>query len=128
VKNGRFHITAEDDSGKTATMQFGGSAAGSIPSWIPSYPGSSPQMTFSGAGGEGNGGNFSFSTHDSPAQVIQFYQEKAKDLGLKANVTATAEKGGTLVLADEATQRNLIVVVGKDSGETTVNVTYGTKR
>ena len=43
-------------------------------------------------------------------------------------MTATAEKGGTLVLADEANQRNLIVVVGKDNGETTVNVTYGTKR
>lgn len=127
VRNGRFSMTAEDDNGKTSTLQFGGGAAANLPEWVPQYPGSSPQMTIAGNNGESNGGNFTFSTSDAPSKVMEFYQQKAKDLGLKVNLAATGGEGGTIVAADEGGHRNLTVVVG-GSGQTTVNVTYAMGR
>ncbi len=63
AKGGKFSFSAEGDDGKTATMEFGG-AGGKIPSWVPSYPGSSPQFNITARGEDGNGtgegGNFTF--------------------------------------------------------------------
>ena len=49
----------------------------------------------------GEGGNFTFTTHDSPAKVLSFYQDKTKDLGMKVNLTTTGDDGGMIVAADE---------------------------
>ena len=131
LKNGQFKITADSGNGETATMEFGG-AAGKLPAWVPEYPGSNGKATFSvrGAGGqgEGEGGNFTFTTMDSPTQVTTFYQDKARDLGMKANVTTTTSEGGVFTAADEGSKRSLVVVIGRSGSETTVNVTYGLKR
>jgi hypothetical protein len=71
---------------------------------------------------------FSFTTPDEPSKVMQFYQEKAKDLSMKASVTANTSDGGMLVLADEDRKRSLSITVGKGSDGTNVAVTYGEKR
>lgn len=131
AKNGKFSFSAQDDNGKTATMEFGGGPA-KFPSWVPKYPGSEAMGTFSVKGtdnnGSGQGGNFTYSTSDSPSKVLQFYQDKAKDLGLKVNLTTTTGEGGMIVATEEPENRSLTVIVGEDSGKTTVNVTYGEKR
>jgi hypothetical protein len=126
VKNGRFSMTAEDDNGKTATLQFGGGPA-RLPDWVPNYPGSSPQMTISANSADTNGGNFSFTTPDSPAKVLHFYQDKAKELGLKVSLAAITETGGTIAAGDDASHRSLTVVVG-GGNQTGVNVTYAVGR
>ena len=115
-------MTTEDDNGKTATLQFGGAPA-ALPDWVPAYPGSSPRLTVAGNGNDSTGGNFSFTTPDAPSKVLQFYQDKARDLGMKVNLAATTAEGGTIVAADDATHRTLTVVVG-GGHETGVNVTY----
>src|SRR5262249_50314918 len=103
AKNGRFTMTVEDDNGKTASMEFGAGSTAKLPSWVPSYPGATPQGNFSARGddgsGRGEGGIFSFTTHDDPSNVIEFYQEKAKDLNMKATLTANSSDGGMLMLA-----------------------------
>lgn len=132
MRNG-IRFSADDENGKTAVMEIGGDEA-KLPSWVPKYPTSSgEQSTFSVRGsdesGGGNGGNYSFTTSDSPAKVMEFYQAKARDLGLKVKVNATTDAGGMIVATEEPGDRSLTVVVGGDSSKSTsVNVTYADKK
>jgi hypothetical protein len=130
AKGGKFSFSAQGDDGKTATMEFGG--GGKAPSWVPTYPGSTPQFNITahgdGANGAGDGGNFTFTTNDSAARVLQFYQEKAKDMGMKVNLTTTTNDAGMVIATDESSEKSLTAIVGRDGSNTTVNVTYGSKR
>jgi hypothetical protein len=132
IKHGKFRITARDEQGKTATMEFGaGANLSKLPSWVPEYPGSTSQGTFSIRGDSGDlseGGTFAFNTKDSPSKVMDFYQSKAKDLGMKISMNTTTPQGGMVVAADENENRSLSIIVGEGSGDTTVSVTYGRKR
>lgn len=129
ARNGRFTFSAEGDDGKTATMAFG---AGTLPSWVPSYPGSSPQVNISAKGensdGTGEGGNFTFTTPYPASSVLTFYQQKAKDMGMQVNLNMTTAEAGMVIATDESTHRTLTAIVGADRGTTTVNVTYAGKR
>jgi hypothetical protein len=126
AKNGRFSITAQDDQGKNATLDFGGSAKG-IPDWVPSYPGGSePKSTFSASADNGKvGGSFIFTTTDAQDRVMSFYQDKCKELGLKTT-NITSPSGGSVIGTDDTTRRSLVVFVGNGS-PITVSVTYGIK-
>ncbi|MGP8247826.1 MAG: hypothetical protein ACLQVN_25345 [Bryobacteraceae bacterium] len=126
AKNGRFSVTARDDQGKNATLEFGGSAKG-IPDWVPSYPGGSePKGTFSASSDNGKvGGSFTFTTTDSADRVMSFYQDKFKELGFKTT-NISSPSGGSVIGADDATKRSLLVFVGNGS-PTSVSVTYSVK-
>ena len=132
AKSGGLKFTAEGEKGETATMEFGGSAANKLPSWVPKYPGATEQGTFSVRGssndGSGEGGNFTYTTRDPAAKVMEFYQDKAKDLGMKVDLTSHADQGGMMIVTDQDNKRSLTVVVGESAGQTTVNVTYGQKK
>jgi len=128
ARRGGILITTEGDDGKKASVEIGGAgAAHHLPSWVPAYPDAEEQGHFAitGNGSEGAGGTFSFRTEDSASEVVSFYQDKIKDLGMTVRVNATTPDGGVLTATDEA--RSLNVVVGRDSGKTGVNVTYGGK-
>ena len=129
AKNGRFTFSAQGDDGKTATLEFG---AGKLPSWVPSYPGSTPQVTIAAKGdssdGAGEGGNFTFTTSDSASRVLRFYQDKAREMGMQVKLTGTTQDAGMVIATDEDSRRTLTAIIGTDGGSTTVNVTYGAKR
>ncbi|HUI56398.1 MAG TPA: hypothetical protein VLY04_15590 [Bryobacteraceae bacterium] len=128
-RNGGLAITARGADGKPATVEFG-TTVGKLPSWVPEYPGSKSQSTFSirGSGqGEGEGGNFTFTTSDSTSKVLSFYEDKCKGLDMKVNLSTASGEGGMIIATDEGEKRSLTVVVGSGGGQTTVNVTYGMK-
>jgi len=131
IKNGHFSFSAQDDNGKTATMEFG-EGAGKLPSWVPVYPGAKAEGGFSATGGAGQneeGGTVAFSTSDASSKVMSFYQDKAKDLGMKTTMTTfTGAEGGMLMFADENEKRTLMVTVGGSDGHSTVSLTYGVKK
>jgi hypothetical protein len=130
IKNGKFSMRAFDENGKAATVEIGGNVK--APSWVPEYPGSNPVATFAAKGDSdgdrGEAGNFSFTTKDSPAKVIAFYQDKFQGLGMKAEFTAGGTVGGMIAASDPDEARTMQVIVGGSDDETTVNVTYGRKR
>jgi hypothetical protein len=132
ARNGRFSITADDDHGGTATMQFGGAtAAKDLPSWLPKYPGSEGTSTFAirGSGGDlAEGGSFTFNTPASAEKVIQFYRDKAQDLGLKIKVSSTTGDTSMIVATEDGDRRSLTVIADGHSTPTGVSVTYGSKR
>ena len=129
AKNGKFSFRAQGDDGKTASLEIG-AGADKVPSWIPAYPGAKVEGTFNMAGdsGQGNGGAFGFSTSDSPAKVMSFYQDKCKELGINIKMTTTTSRGGMILGSDKDETHSLQVIVGSESGETKVQVMYGLKK
>jgi hypothetical protein len=129
AKNGKFSFSAQGDDGKTASLEFG-AGADKLPSWIPAYPGAKAVGTFAvnENSGQGNGGAFSFDTSDPPAQVMSFYQDKCKELGISIKMATHSPQGGMILAGGEGDDtRSLQVIVGRESGETKVQVLYGKK-
>lgn len=128
ARAGKFTMQTEDDNGKRASVEFGG-VAGKPPAWVPEYPGSRPAYNIRGSseGGE-EGGNFTFTTPDSAARVLTFYQDKIKEAGMETKVSTNTPDGGMLVASRDNDERNMTVVVAGKSTETTVNITYSRKR
>jgi hypothetical protein len=132
VKNGRLHFSAIDEHGKVAHLEIGGGAA-KLPSWVPAYPGAAMQSAMSGTGSDGDstgeGGIVTFSTPDAPAKVMDFYQGKCKDLGMKVELTTASADGGMITAVDEDGQRTIHVIVATGSGNgSSGTITYGRKR
>jgi hypothetical protein len=112
-------------------MQFGG-AATDIPAWVPKYPGAANTGLFSAKGndanGKGEGGSFGFTTSDPARKVLDFYRDKAAELGLKVKMNTDTGSGGMIVTADENEKRSLTVVATASGDGTSVNITYGSKQ
>jgi hypothetical protein len=92
-------ITISTPNG-TAQIHSGGTAA--LPEGLPAYPNAAAgqSMDVTGASAQGQGHVVGFSTHDSPAQVIDFYARAAAGAGyainqmnMGATATLTARKG-----------------------------------
>src|SRR5205823_2767527 len=52
ARRGSLTLKADDEDGKSGTVEIGGDAK--IPSWVPQYPGSHPEATFSAKGDSGD--------------------------------------------------------------------------
>jgi hypothetical protein len=129
ARNGRFSLEAFDDEGHRGSVEVGGDAR--IPSWVPEYPGSTPEPVFSAQGeseeGAGEAGNFHFDTPDSTDDVLRFYEEAARRMQLTVSTVRVGEKV-TLATAEDEHDRILKVIATRDGGHTSVHVTYGRKR
>ena len=123
--NGGLEVKSADGS-----VKFGGAAK--IPAWVPDYPGSEPQGAFSASGKDGEGGSFAFKTKDASGKVVKYYEDQFQSLGLKVTSNMTSQNGepsaGILVAEDAASKHTVTVIVGKDSGETSVSVSYSTNK
>jgi hypothetical protein len=94
-------------------------APGSVPSWVPSYPGSTPELkSFAQTPLDGEQSIFTFKTTDSPAKVIMYYQDQIKAAGFKVTVASSGEQGG-MVQAEDLQKKRSIIVGVEDSGEGT---------
>lgn len=125
ARNGSLTLKADDERGG-GSVQFGGDAR--ISSWVPQYPGSHPEATFSAQGESdrdaGEAGNFSFRTSDSVSSVLAYYEREGERMGLPVR-TGPA---GTVVVGEKNRDRYLKIVATANSDDTKVNVTYARKR
>ncbi|MDP8982360.1 MAG: hypothetical protein M3O35_17415 [Acidobacteriota bacterium] len=131
-------VTASGDGDK-GTVEFK-SAEGSvkiggdtkIPAWIPEYPGSQPQGTFSAQSAEGTGGTYAFKTKDAAEKVSKFYEDSFKSGGLEVNTNMTSENGkttgGVVTAHDKSDDHTAAIVIGSDGTDTTVAVTFKFKK
>ena len=109
-----------------------GGGAGKLPSWVPVYPGAKMEshVTASSDGERlAEGGTYSFTSADSPSQVMSFYEDKARDLGMKVELTTATAEGGHFSATEEDSSRSLVVQVGTRSGSgASGTVTFKRKR
>lgn len=130
VKHGKLTFSDESTNEK---FSFGGDGSVKLPEWLPSYPGSKPEGTFSASGSGSEGGMAHFKTNDSGSKVLSYYQEALKSAGFKISSTFSGDSGnsngGVLTAEDNGNRRTVMVTVTSAGGEgTDVALTYGTKK
>jgi hypothetical protein len=125
---GAISFQARGAGGNDARAEIA-TSVGQLPSWVPVYPGSEGTAAFAVGGtgnGEGESGNFTFTTSDDGVRVKSFYTNKCKDLGMEVSTDKTTPDGGTIIAeAEGGLRRSLTVVIAAHSGQTVVTLTYG---
>lgn len=123
--DGNVEIKSSD-----GTMKFGGGEK--APAWVPAYPGSSPEGSFSAHAADGSTDTFSFKTKDAPDKVRSYYENTVKSSGMKITNSYAGQSGGEsnsmLTAEDESGKRKLMVMIGTAEGETAVHVTATEKK
>lgn len=105
-------ITADTTSG-TLRLQSAdgtvalGAGAGKPPSWVPQYPGSSPENPISASADGKQSGSFSFVTGDSLDKVLSYYSDTLASGGFAATRVG---------LGSEAVSGGIVSGQSKDSG------------
>lgn len=127
-EDGKQGSVSFDSNGMTAqsadgTLKVGGAAANNVPAWVPVYPGSSPQGTFSSSNSEGSQNTFSFKSADPADKILAYYNDAFKTGGFKINMTTTTGTGGLVQAGDEANKRTIQVFVSNSPEGTTTAIT-----
>ena len=129
AEDGTVRIESSDGEGFALTT--GAAVTDEIPQWVPVYPESEPKNRGTMTTNDSVNGNFSLSTDDTVAEVLEFYRNKLKEVGFQVTVNTYSggdNEGAMINSVLEAENRNVIVVIGSDDGSTTVNVTYSSKK
>ena len=112
------------------TMKLGASSD-KAPDWVPAYPGSSPQNTYSATNAGEQTGSFTFTTSDAAEKVIAFYSDTLKAHSFTvSNMTGNSEgkTGGMVTGEDKANKRTVMATIGTEDDGTHVNVTFSAKQ
>ena len=108
-----------------------GMGAEKLPDWIPTYPGSAPQGTFSMHSGKEATGSFHFSSTDPIDRVVSYYEGAFKKAGMKVSTNSMQTDGKTsltIVTADDASQkRNAMITATVSADGSNVGITFTAK-
>jgi hypothetical protein len=123
-KQAKVTIDSNGVSAQSAdgTVKFGSATGNDVPSWVPVYPGSSPQGTMSSTSAEGSQNTFTFKSKDPSTKIISYYSDQLKTLGFTINMTTTTE-GGMVQATDDAKKHTISVIVGSSSDGTETAIT-----
>jgi hypothetical protein len=137
-ENGKTTSMTASGEGANATMEMKssegtmkiGANAGKAPAWVPQYPGSSPQNTFSATNAGEQTGSYTFTTADPAEKVISYYGDALKSSGFAvSNLTTNSDgkTGGMVSGEDKTNKRTVVVSIATESDGTHANVTFAIK-
>jgi len=87
-----------------------------LPSWMPVYPGTAPEIVSSSVSPEGDKQTIAkFKSADNPTEIVRFYQAKLQESGFKIETASSGAPGGMIQAQDAEKKRMLILNV--DAGE-----------
>jgi len=112
-------LTVQSSDG---TVKIGGGAGNQMPAWVPVYPGSSPEGTFSASAKDAENNGFHFKSGDAPAKVLEYYQNQLKAAGFTISMASNTPDGGMVISEDATKKRTLTITVGSEGGGSEVNV------
>lgn len=113
------------------TAKFGSGSVDKLPDWLPPYPDTEIQGSYSAQTRGGASGGFHFLTKDAPNKVITFYQEGLERGGLTVTTNIVQQGGratGGMAAGEDSTKKRtayINAVVGEEG--TTVTVAFATK-
>lgn len=113
---------ALDVQSSDGNVHFGAAEGNKTPAWVPVYPGSSPQGTFSAQTNDGAQNTFAFKTADGAGKVISYYQDQLKSGGFNVTLVTSSDQGGMLTAEDAGKKRSLIVTVSSSGEGTQANI------
>lgn len=118
-------LSIQSDAG---SFTLGGGSAAERPDWVPDYPDSSPEGTFSMTEGDKKAGGFQFTTGDTPEAVMDRYEAAFKGAGFEVNKHAYSGGGSTGGVVDARKgERHASVSVASGDDGTTVMVNFEEK-
>jgi hypothetical protein len=121
VTFGQNGVTATGSDG--STVKYGQAVGNTAPSWVPVYPGSSPQGTMSSTNAEGSQNTFTFKSKDPASKIITYYSDQLKTAGFTINMTTNTDQGGMVQATNEGTKQTISVIVGTSSDGTETAIT-----
>ena len=144
----RNRLVMTDDQGKTASItadaQAGnievksadgtvkmGAGADKAPDWVPVYPGTTPQNTFSASDDKNVTGSYVFTTKDAVDRVLTYYGDTLKSAGFKVSNTTSNSNGkisGMVSGNTDEDKQTVLVTAGDDTDGTKVSVSYSNKK
>jgi hypothetical protein len=110
------------------SVKFGSAAGNDVPSWVPVYPGSSPQGTMSSSNAEGSQNTFTFKSKDPASKIISYYTDQLKSAGFTISMTTTTEQGGLVQASDDGKKHTINVMVGSSAEGTETAITAVEKK
>ncbi len=139
-----------DESGKQASVQISGegqdskiqfkgpegqmtigAGAGKVPAWVPVYPGSTPEVSYSAQNANEESGAYHFTTKESSDKVLSYYEDALKSAGLKVSTLKTnqdGKTGGMVSGSADNDKRSVVVTVGSSTDGVEVSVIFGVKK
>ncbi len=123
IAGGQGTTKIESEEGTTT---IGDDAAGSVPAWVPAYPGAKPQGAFAEHREEGAAGVFAFKTADAVQDVLARYESDLRSGGFEVEKKLSGEAG--VVAAKQADGRQVHVTAMRDGEVTAVGVQYQQKK
>lgn len=121
VTIGNNGVSAQSADG--SSVKFGAAAGNDVPSWVPVYPGSSPQGTMSSTSAEGSQNTFTFKSPDPASKIIEFYSDKLKAAGYSIDMTTTTAQGGMVQASDADKKHTINVIIGSSNEGTETAIT-----
>jgi hypothetical protein len=119
-------VSGDDKSGAVTVQSAEGNvrigAGGKVPTWMPAYPGSSPEGSYSAQNSEGDQTTYGFKTKDPAPQVLTYYQDQLKAAGFTITQTVNSNQGGLMSAESADKKRTAVVTVGASSEGAQVSV------
>jgi hypothetical protein len=129
----RISLDGSGDAGsvrlhtKDTDATIGGGGRAKLPDWFPSYPGVTPESKFAVSDATTDNAGFEFTTSDSPARVIEFYESGLKDAGLKVSTTPQGE-GAMITAEDDDRRREAMLTISVTAAGVNVDGTIKSQR
>jgi hypothetical protein len=114
-------INIRDEEGDTV-VRLGGDAGEALPSWVPTYPGTSPKNTLAAKTPDGTSNTYTFKTPDSAQKVFDFYEERLKGNGFTIAARIAQPAGGMMMAGDEGEKHQVMLTIGA-GGEVMIQAT-----
>ena len=103
-------------------------ASATLPSWVPVYPGPSPQNQLSADDTQKQAGSYTFVTTDPPDKVLSYYSQQLTSAGMKVTTAGSAPADQTITATQDSAGRNLQLTVSTLTDGTHVSLSYEQKK
>jgi len=136
-EDGKENVTIDGSGGSVSvrkgneTATFGANTNATLPDWVPEYPGSDMEGFYSTSTSDSTSVGFNFTTDDSPADVIDFYESGLKDEGFKITTSSTNSNGqvsSQITAHNSDYSRMVFVNVVVESGSTKATLVVTAKK
>lgn len=114
-----------------AEVTWGGEAPKNLPDWVPVIAGATVQGAMDATNAEERTASFALSTDESLDAVVDFYETKLEEAGLKVTkntMDVNGERSAMVSGTSEDEKRSVVAIIGVQNGTTQANINFTEKK